>query len=163
MSGLKSLADVDEAQDTRSHPAWDEWIEIALVFRLSFSGCCLIPLGMSGLKFLRFFGYKFLLYVSSRLGWVDWNSPFRRRMSCWRMSHPAWDEWIEMILLPFWQWRKAVSSRLGWVDWNKVIFRFCNLVNASHPAWDEWIEIFKISYFVFDVASHPAWDEWIEI
>ena len=35
------------------------------------------------------------------------------------MSHPAWDEWIEIRLIVM------VTSQ----------------VMESHPAWDEWIEI----------------------
>ncbi len=35
------------------------------------------------------------------------------------MSHPVWDEWIEMI------WYRCKAS----------------IHNRSHPVWDEWIEI----------------------
>ena len=35
------------------------------------------------------------------------------------MSHPVWDEWIEMI------WYRCKTS----------------IHNRSHPVWDEWIEI----------------------
>ena len=35
------------------------------------------------------------------------------------MSHPVWDEWIEIIVSP-------------------PIY----IVRQSHPVWDEWIEIY---------------------
>ena len=58
------------------------------------------------------------------------------------MSHPVWDEWIEMI------WYRCKAS----------------IHNRSHPVWDEWIEI---SIFTMKKSkrqqSHPVWDEWIEI
>ncbi len=42
-----------------------------------------------------------------------------------RLSHPAWDEWIEMPKFEF---------IINHID--------------SHPAWDEWIEIFYRFHYI---------------
>ena len=123
-----------------SHPVWDEWIEIFTSSSIRISSRCLIPFGMSGLK-----------SGTDRWPW-----------SClW--SHPVWDEWIEIAF----NMDKAdfigVSSRLGWVDWNLHVFTSFIKVYQSHPVWDEWIEIAMMPMEKVWCTSHPVWDEWIEI
>ena len=38
-------------EDTKSHPAWDAWIEISAIFINAAAGECRIPHGMRGLKY----------------------------------------------------------------------------------------------------------------
>ena len=104
----------------RSHPAWDEWIEIQSL--LNSSSCRL---------------------VSSRLGWVDWNNSRSSNSGTVLCSSliplgmsglKCQNRWA--VLRP-----ERVSSRLGWVDWNWLNLDDGSYLLGSHPAWDEWIEM----------------------
>ena len=78
----------------------------------------LIPFGMSGLKLPLFSGYSYN-----------------------ELSHPVWDEWIEIdarisSVFP--------SARL--IPFGMSGLKYCFGVpvdsdRRSHPVWDEWIEI----------------------
>ena len=68
MSGLKSKIQKYPIHNRTSHPAWDEWIEIRNVKALERSVACLIPLGMSGLKYNEDDERVAYHVVSSRLG-----------------------------------------------------------------------------------------------
>ena len=79
------------------------------------------------------------------------------------MSHPAWDEWIE-INQPDIKNRDSLSHP-AWDEWIEISKSIAHLPvdQASHPAWDEWIEIPTNTCILPFDKSHPAWDEWIEI
>ena len=88
-------------------------LALLVLIRLS-----LIPLGMSGLK---------LDSLQKRAAVVE--------------SHPAWDEWIEILPLAL-----LVLIRLSLIPLGMSGLKLDSLqkraaVVESHPAWDEWIEI----------------------
>ena len=183
MSGLKLCGSLTLRSTQSSHPAWDEWIEISMVnsrqpavrfsSRLgwvdwncpgcsgSISRSVLIPLGMSGLKFFsERENQKELVLIP--LGMSGLKSYFEVKWTPDGLSHPAWDEWIEIkkeledilhpVSHPAWdEWieigsyhesldyQPKFSSRLGWVDWNKVK-GLVDLSNAfsSRLGWVDW-------------------------
>ena len=51
MSGLKCYAGCEITPEEKSHPVWDEWIEILRRIICRTFSLRLIPFGMSGLKF----------------------------------------------------------------------------------------------------------------
>ena len=82
---------------SQSHPVWDEWIEI-IYFGWRFGNWSgLIPFGMSGLKYSNTVpDLQILRLIPFGMSGLKY---LRRRPSAY---HPV------------------VSSRLGWVDWNPV-------------------------------------------
>ena len=95
MSGLKLNQLLSHVLTGGSHPVWDEWIEmlklsiIALFLEVS------SRLGWVDWNPAGYISYKESM-VSSRLGWVDWNTPREIYYLRRKMSHPVWDEWIEI-------------------------------------------------------------------
>ena len=122
-----------------SHPVWDEWIEIFTSSSIRISSRCLIPFGMSGLK-----------SGTDRWPW-----------SC-RWSHPVWDEWIEIAF----NMDKAdfigVSSRLGWVDWNKYIGKYWKYNYSLIPFGMSGLKssCFHLFYKSIPVSSRLGWVDW---
>ena len=102
----------------------------------------LIPFGMSGLKFLT-----------------------QRQAHFRALSHPVWDEWIEIMFrnerkLPYW---RLIPFGMSGLKCRFCIDRSINRFK-SHPVWDEWIEIeSKFDREKLLEESHPVWDEWIEM
>ena len=78
----------------------------------------LIPFGMSGLK------YWMCLSTWGRVGLIPFGMSGLKSIedpseSIEQLSHPVWDEWIE------------IEYGTGTVQ----------VLRQSHPVWDEWIEI----------------------
>ena len=128
------------AEELKSGPARDLWIEIRRYGRRHCTSCCRVPQGTCGLKF----------------GKRD-SREFRRT------SGPARDLWIEIVCLL--QTPRHSKGRVpqGTCGLKCVLQAVCHGNLPSGPARDLWIEISYATIFTFPCMSGPARDLWIEI